>query len=243
MNHRSMFAAASVSILLSACGGIRPRPRPQEETRLKVPYTSDRREQWGPAAVADVLNFWGHPVELKTLRREIHFTRKPEDVARDLETVGRGQGFKAELAKGDLPAIKREIDAGRPLIVLVNTGFGWLPVRSYVVITGYSDYRRCLYAHWGPNKDFFVSYRQFAADWRKSGNWLLRVSGAKAVAKQPAVEPAPVADIPPPPEITNPPEPPVVRPRSADVRLLPPAPPEPPTASENPMPEMLWLSP
>lgn len=225
MAPRSIAVVASLLISLCACSGLRTRPLPEKETRLKVPYFSDRREQWGPAAVADVLSFWGRPAELRTLRRGVGFTRKPEEVALDLETAGRAQGFKAELAKADLAAIKREIDAGRPVIALVNVGFRWIPVRTYVVVTGYSDHRRCIYAHWGPNKDFFVSYRQFEADWRKSGNWLLRVSGTKPEAARiealPAIEEQPAAARLPP----------------ADA-VLPAPPPEDP-----PMPELLWLAP
>lgn len=223
MNKHAMVAAASILIPLCACGGFRPRPLPEKETRLKVPYVSDRREQWGPAAVADVLGFWGAPVELKTLRRGVRFTRKPEEVALDLENAGRVHGFKSELTKADLPAIKRELDAGRPVIALVNVGFRLIPLRAYVVVTGYSDHRRCVYAHWGPNKDFYVSYRQFEADWRKSGNWLLRVSGTKMTAR---AEPLPD-----------------IKERPAAVRAPPPDA-KTPTALEDPqMPELLWLTP
>jgi hypothetical protein len=238
MNPRSIAVIASVLIPLCGCSGVRPRPKPGEGTRLAVPYVSDRREQWGPAAVADVLQFQGRSVDAKTLRsirREVRFTRKPEDVARDLENAGRSLGFEAELVKADLPAIKRELDEGRPVIVVVNTGFSWAPVRGYMVVTGYSDHRRCVYAHWGPMKDHFVSYRQLQADWKKSGNWLLRIEGTETVARADA---PPAAPTPPPA-----PKPAALKPYPFSPR--PPAPEvEPPDpAEDSKLPDFIWFSP
>ena len=237
MKTRSMVAAASILIPLCACSGFRPRPQPGEETRLKVPYFADRREQWGPAAVADVLSFWGKEVEPKALMREIHFTRDAEDVVRELQKAGRVRGFKAELIEADLRAIKKELDAGRPVIALVNIGFGWLPVRSYAVVTGYSNHRRCVYAHWGPNRDFYVSYRQFESDWGKAGSRLLKVTATKA--EPPKTEPPappPVAVIPPPADVSPAPPPAARRRRMEDVDA--------PAALDAPRPpEMIWLSP
>lgn len=229
MNPRSIAVVASLLLPLCACSGIRTRPKPGEETRLKVPYHSDRREQWGPAAVADVLSFWGRPVDLKAVRRGVRFTRKAEDVALDLEKAGTDHGFKAEMSKADLATIKRELDAGRPVIALVNTGFSWAPVRGYMVITGYSEHRRCIYAHWGPNKDFFVSYRQFETDWKKSGNWLLRIEGRKLAKAEPL------------PAINEQPDD-ISAPETARLPRADAALPSPPV-EDPPMPELLWLAP
>jgi hypothetical protein len=233
MNARSILAVSSL-LVFGACGGLRPRVQPGEGKHLTVPYVSDRREEWGPAALADVLGFWGRDAELNKLRREIRFTGRAEDVALDLKNAALARGLKAEMVTGDLTMVKQELDAGRPVLALVNIGFDWLPVRAYMVVVGYSDFRRCVYAHWGPNKDFFVSYRQFESDWEKAGGWLVRLSGTRPAAVPPeSPTPAPAPRAAP----VNPQSPVAASARPpADV-----SPPKPPTDGPRP-PNMLWLT-
>src|SRR5207249_559104 len=109
MNARSILAVSSLLVLLDACSGLRPRARPGEGKHLTVPYVSDRRQQWGPAALADVLSFWGRETELKDLRREVRFTGRPEDVALDLKNAARVRGLEAEMVRGDLTTVKQEL--------------------------------------------------------------------------------------------------------------------------------------
>ena len=242
MNARSILAVSSLPILLGACGGLRPRVQPGEGKHLTVPYVSDRRDEWGPAAMADVLSFWGRENELKNLRREVRFTGRPDDVALDLKNAALARGLKAEMVTGDLTTVKQELDAGRPVLALVNIGFGWLPVRAYMVVVGYSDFRHCVYAHWGPNKDFYVSYRQFESDWGKAGGWLVRVSGTRTAAVQ--TESPPLAAAPRAAPV-SPQYPAVGSAHSPAVVSSPPpadvSPPTPPTDAPPP-PDMLWFT-
>jgi len=187
-------------LLLAGCAGDHrtdARPGSQEGPHLNVPFFADRRDQWGPAALASVLGFWGRAASPGELRREIYFPKQRRSVALDLRNAARAHGLGAEMATGTLDVLKRELDAGRPVIVMINTGFKLVPVRSYMVVTGYNDWLGGVYAHFGPNKDAFLPYRRFEKDWDMGGRWILLVAENKP-APQPEVKaqasaPAPTA--------------------------------------------------
>lgn len=181
-------AFAGALILLSGCASEHrkgARPSGPEGPRLAVPFFPDRRDQWGPAALAGVLGFWGRPATPEELRREIYFPKQRGSVALDLRDAARAHGLSAEMTTGTLETLKRELDGGRPAIVLVNTGFRLVPVRSFMVVTGYNEWLGGVYAHFGPNKDAFLPYRRFESDWAKAGRWILLASDGKAAPAKP----------------------------------------------------------
>lgn len=196
--HPRRFASprlAAALFLLSGCAGHHrreARPGGDEGPRLTVPFFADRRDQWGPAALAGVLGYWRRPASPADLRREIHFPKQRGSTALDLRNAARARGLTAEMSTGTLDSLKSELDAGRPVIVLVNTGFRLAPVRNFMVVTGYNEWLGGVYAHFGPNKDAFLKYSQFESDWQKGGRWVLLVSEPKAAPAEPVrVEPAP----------------------------------------------------
>lgn len=198
--------AGGFFLLLAGCAGDHNkgmRPSGEEGPRLAVPFHADRRDQWGPASLAGILNFWGHPATAEGLRREIHFPKQRGSVALDLKNAARARGLAAEMSTGTLESLKKELDAGRPVIVLVNTGFKYAPISSFMVVSGYNDWLGGVYAHFGPNKDYFLKYRQFDSDWKKAGRWILLVDKkkpeAKAEAAAPVEPPIVVISCPPPP--------------------------------------------
>ena len=208
MKPRVIHALTAAVLLLAGCAGDHNRGRRaagDEGPHLAVPFFPDRRDQWGPAALAGVLSFWGRPATPDSLRKEIHFPKQRGSVALDLKYAARAHGLTAEMSKGTLESLKRELDAGRPPIVYVNTAFRWAPIRSYMVVTGYNDYLHGVYAHFGPNPDFFLSYRQFDADWEKTGRWILLVSQTPA-SKPVAITLPPAAEA-----VEAPPPAPVVK--------------------------------
>jgi hypothetical protein len=173
------------------------RPPGDEGPHLAVPYFADRRDQWGPASLAGILSFWGKRVTPDDVRKEVHFPKQPGSVQLDLKYAARKHGLEAQMRNGgSLPWLKQQLDAGRPVLVLLDIGAKWAPVRSFTVVTGYNHWLHGVYAHFGPKKDFFISYKQFDEDWKRAGRWFLLV-GPKEEEKN---EPPAVAAAPLPPE-------------------------------------------
>lgn len=190
-------------LLFSGCAGDHNkgmRPGGEEGARLSVPFFADRRDQWGPAALASVLTFWGKPAEPDALRREIYFPKQRKSVALDLKNAARARGLAAEMATGgDLKALKAELDAGRPVIVFIDTGFKPVPVRSFMVVSGYDDWLGGVYAHFGPNKDQFLKYARFDSDWARTDRWWLRIAKRDPEAVKQASEASAAPPVLPPP--------------------------------------------
>jgi hypothetical protein len=185
-------APLAVLALLAACAAPHntgARAGGKEGPRLSVPFFADRRDQWGPAALAGVLTFWGKPTEPEQLRREIYFPKQRGSTALDLRNAALARGLAAEMSGGSLAVLRQELEAGRPVIVLVNDGVRLWPDEHFMVVTGYNDWLGGVYAHWGPHKDYFIRYRKFEKTWEKTGHWILFVSRPATVISeaQPAV--------------------------------------------------------
>lgn len=143
---------------------------------LGVPFFPDKTDQCGPSALASVLAFWGKPADPKDLKREIYVAKLGGSLPMDLMIAARAHGLAAEMSSGSLDGIKGNLDAGRPVVVFVNLGWRLIPIGHFLVVTGYDDARRGVYAHSGLKQDAFVTYRTFMKQWDKTGRWALVVA-------------------------------------------------------------------
>lgn len=117
-------------------GLFKPRS-PEKGTYLEeVGYEPQTMNNCGPAAVASVLKFFGEKVTQRTyqtrLRPEGEYTS-----AQDIASLLQDLGYSAPLRSGgSLAAIRRELDKGRPVLVLqyheqVGKTPHWRVVRGY----------------------------------------------------------------------------------------------------------------
>ena len=177
-----MHAATGLALaacLLAACAPCpcrAPKQAPQgSQVLLKVPFFPDNTDQCGPSALASVLGYWGKPAAPAQLRQELYQARLKGSLTVDLLLAAESRGLSAEMANGSLARVKRELDAGRPLIAFVNAGYLFYPVGHYLVITGYDDLQECIFAHSGTNRDERISYRKFDKQWERTARWALLI--------------------------------------------------------------------
>lgn len=143
---------------------------------LGVPFYPDKTDQCGPSALASVLAFWGRPAEPRELKREIYVAKLGGSLPMDLLIAARARGLAAEMSSGSLSRLKEDLDAGRPVVAFVNLGWRFLPIGHFMVVTGYDEERRGVYAHSGLKKDAFLSYGKFMKQWDRTGRWALVVA-------------------------------------------------------------------
>jgi len=140
-----------------------------------VPFFPDDTDQCGWASLAGVFAYWGAGNDAAVLKHEVYVAKVGGALPMDLLLAARRHGFRAEASKGELRAVKGEIDAGRPVIAFLNLGYVIYPRGHFVIVTGYDDRRGGFYAHSGATADRFLPYDRFVQDWEKTGRWTLTI--------------------------------------------------------------------
>jgi ABC-type bacteriocin/lantibiotic exporter with double-glycine peptidase domain len=151
--------------------------------QLTVPFFADETDQCGPSTLASVLNYWGIPATPEELRAEMYIERVRGSLPFDLVLAAERRTISAQAARGTLDALKAEVRAGRPVIVLLNIRTAERPYGHFIVVTGYDDDRLGLVAHSGPKPDSFIPYATFLPQWDRGGRWMLVAGPAWTVRK------------------------------------------------------------
>lgn len=138
-----------------------------------VPFYAQETKQCGPASLAGVLNFWGVDVTPEDIAGEIYNGSAKGTLNIDLALYARSKGLEARYFSGTLEDIKSSIDAGYPLIVLVDLG-RW-PYRQdhFMVVVGYAE--DGLIVNSGKEEHKFLPMEDFLRSWEKAGFWTLLV--------------------------------------------------------------------
>jgi hypothetical protein len=166
----------------------------QALTLLNVPYLSQSEALCGGAAAAMVLRYWGaRDLTAESFEGLVDRSAagiRTDVLRQDLET----RGWNAAVLRGQPAVISRELDAGRPVITLIEDRPG---VYHYVVVVGW--HARGVVLH-DPAR---VPYRvmpvdEFSRRWQTTDQWTLLVtprgSPERGLAGEPERPLAPVQD-------------------------------------------------
>ncbi|MFI5346052.1 MAG: C39 family peptidase [Elusimicrobiota bacterium] len=160
--------------LLLGCAGAGAKRAPDDgRVLLQVPFFPDTSDQCGPSALASVLGYWGKAAYPTELKKQLYRPSLKGVLTVDMLLAAKGRGLPAEMANGSVVRIKKELDAGRPVIAFVNVGFRFYPIGHYLVITGYDEGRQLLYVHSGARRNLALTYAQFESQWEKTERWTL----------------------------------------------------------------------
>ncbi|HSE57555.1 MAG TPA: C39 family peptidase [Nitrospiraceae bacterium] len=140
-----------------------------------VPFFPDDGDECGPATMAGLLSFWGAPVSQVDLATEVYDRSLRGTLPIDLWRAAADRGFVAQLVRGTMSDLQAEISAGRPVIVQLNLGTGWLPIGHYVLVTGFDENSARIIAHSGTRPNRVFPYAAFLRNWAGAGNWMLTV--------------------------------------------------------------------
>jgi hypothetical protein len=89
----------------------------------------------------------------------------------DLENFARAQGFATRSGRGDLALLRREVDAGRPVMLPVQLGFWGVSRPHYVVVYGYAGEQ--FLAHAGTREGVWLSAPDLLSRWDRMGRLFL----------------------------------------------------------------------
>jgi hypothetical protein len=174
---RTLILIAAVSLAGCALAPRSPSaPAPDElgVLRLDVPLFPDRSDRSGPAALAGVLGFWGNEVTVAALKKEIRRASLKDSPLLDLVLTAQDYGMSARLLDGGLPQLKKELDAGHPVVAFVDRG-ALVPVERYLVVTGYDARRNGVYVNSDAGKNAFMAEELFERQWERTERWALLI--------------------------------------------------------------------
>ena len=136
-----------------------------------VPFFPQTRYQCGPAALATVLTHSRVPVAPEELSPHVYLPGRQGSLQIELKSAARLHGRLPYEIEPELEAIVRELDAGRPVLVLQNLAFAWAPHWHYAVVVGYDEHRKQFLLNSGPRERHRQGLRAFQRSWRLADNW------------------------------------------------------------------------
>ena len=186
MVHHYARAPIRVTLVLLAgwlvgCAGLSPdhaRRDPQAHFSHilleTVPFYPQESYHCGPAALAMVLSWSGSPAQPDELVPEVYTPSRKGSLRSALVGGARRHG-RVAYPISDFDALRAELKAGNPVLVLQNLGLAWYPVWHYAVAVGYDERQREIILHSGTTPYKRVSLEAFENTWARSDRWGLLV--------------------------------------------------------------------
>lgn len=138
-----------------------------------VPFFPQKAYQCGPAALAMTLNWAGAKVTPDELAPKVYIPKKHGTLQVELIAAARRYGMLAYVTRPKLADILEEVDAGHPVVVLLNLGLSWYPVWHYAVLVGYDLPHQKVVLNSGKNHEMRMPMSTFEHTWARSDYWAL----------------------------------------------------------------------
>lgn len=170
----STFLWLSLFLLSFSCAGS-PLIKNPEAARLieNVPFFPQEAYQCGPASLAGVLNYWKLNISPSDIAAEIFSKKAKGTLDADLLFYTEKKGLKGIQYGGNLKDLKRNIDSGFPLILLIDEGFWVYQKNHFMVLVGYNE--KGIIVNSGKDQHRFIPSSHFMKTWERTKFWTLRI--------------------------------------------------------------------
>jgi hypothetical protein len=136
-----------------------------------TPFYPQERYQCGPAALTTVLAQSGAEVLLEDIVDKVYLPGRQGSLQFELMAAARTEGRLPYRVDGTLEAIWKELEAGRPVLVLQNLGVAAIPSWHYAVVVGIDAERGEIILRSGTQKRRVTRTRTYLHTWRRGGYW------------------------------------------------------------------------
>jgi predicted double-glycine peptidase len=162
-------------LFLSSCAGT-PRVEISKVGQIikNVPFYPQERYHCGPASLAGILNFWGVTALPEEIAAEIYSRSARGTFTLDMILYPEKRGLKATQYEGSLVDVKKKIDAGYPLIAMVDDGFWIYQKDHFMVVLGY--YENGVVVNSGKYRYKFIPLSDFLKSWKRTRYWTLLIT-------------------------------------------------------------------
>lgn len=138
-----------------------------------VPFIAQTPLHCGPAALAMVLRHIGRDVDAEQLADAVFLPARGGSLQAEMLAGARRHDAVAQRLPGQLQALLREVQAGRPVVVLQNLALSFAPTWHYAVLVGYDLTREELVLRSGLTERETMSMRTFEHTWARGGHWAM----------------------------------------------------------------------
>jgi ABC-type bacteriocin/lantibiotic exporter with double-glycine peptidase domain len=158
-----------------SCAGVSPPENAQAFHMIQnVPFYPQEEYQCGPVSLAGVLTYWNINVSPEEIASEIYSKSARGTLNIDMGLYAQKRGLKARQYRGNFEDIKRKIDSGYPLIVLVDEGFLVYQKNHFMVVVGYGG--EGILANSGREQHKFIPFKEFLRSWERTKFWTLLIT-------------------------------------------------------------------
>lgn len=163
-------------VVLGGCASIPPpvSELPVADRAIELddaPFYPQERYQCGPAALTTVLVQSGVPASLDDIVDKVYLPGRQGSLQVELLAATRTEGRLPYVIDGSLAAIWRELEAGRPVLVLQNLGVAAIPRWHYAVVVGIDAERGEVVLRSGTDRRRVTASGTFLHTWRRGGYW------------------------------------------------------------------------
>jgi len=138
-----------------------------------VPFFPQREYQCGPAALATVLGYSGAAVSPDELVDEVYLPARKGSLQAELIAATRRRDRLPYVLAADPAALRAELAAGHPVLVLQKLGAGPWPGWHYAVLVGEEAGGSKVLLRSGTERRREESLWRFLASWERAGAWAL----------------------------------------------------------------------
>jgi ABC-type bacteriocin/lantibiotic exporter with double-glycine peptidase domain len=171
---QNFFVFIGVVLLLPSCAATNEIPEIKHNHIIEnVPFYPQETYQCGPASLAGVLNYWGVNVTPEDIAKEIFSESAKGTLNIDMVLYAQGKGLDVNQYKGNMEDLKKNIESGYPVIVLVDYGFYLYQVNHFMVVVGYNEHGVTVNS--GKNKNKFIPEESFIKTWGRTKYWTLLI--------------------------------------------------------------------
>jgi hypothetical protein len=153
--------------------GDRPEGLSGARELTATPFIPQEDYQCGPAALATVLTASGTEVSADELTHQVYIPGRQGSLQTELSATARRYGQVPYPLAPRVEALLREVEAGHPVLVLQNLGFGWTPLWHYAVVIGYDLDEGLVVLRSGRAERRVTALTTFERTWRRAEHWAL----------------------------------------------------------------------
>lgn len=169
-----------LALWASGCGGAGGATFKQPaaaRTISGVPFFAQERYQCGPAALAGVMGYHGVKITPEEVAKAIYRPELHGSVTLDLVLYARGKKMSAKWYEGGPQDLTTRINAGLPLLVMVDRGIGPIRKLHYMVVVGYTP--RAVIVNSGRHEHKAIAWDEFLGNWERTKFWSLLIGSPK----------------------------------------------------------------